>query len=77
MIVRFSINSRVQDPDTRENLIESIRLQATQQGMRAHVYGNSPTLTIEIAGSDEGRLKAFEAAVRLWARNQENGYGQL
>lgn len=77
MQAQFSINSRVQDPDLRENLIESIRLQASQQGMRAIVRGNSPILSIEISGSDEGRLKAFEAAIRLWATNQEDSYGEL
>lgn len=74
MTHQFEVNSGVADPDQRENLIESIRLQARQQGMRAHVQANTgPVMLISVTGSDEGRVLAFEAAIKSWANRRNNG----
>ena len=72
MKTKFVIGVSIANLDTRENLIESIRLQALQQDMIAQVNANDPTMfKITLSGEDRGKLVAFEAAVRTWAREQE------
>lgn len=75
MTTQFELDCGVEDPDQRENLIESIRLQARQQGMKAHVQATTQgsVMIIRVTGPDEGKVLAFEAAIKSWANRRKNG----
>ncbi len=71
MTEKIEVDTGIEDPDQRESLVESIRLQAKQQGLRAEVYANHTTrFTIKIDGNDEGHVLAFAAALTSWARKR-------
>lgn len=67
---RFKISTGISSPDLRENLIESIRLQARQQGMRATVAPEGQDLRITLECTDRGTIIAMEAAIKSWVERQ-------
>lgn len=77
MTEELEIDSGINNPDQRENFIESIRLQAKVQGLVARVYANSDSsqMKVIVDGEDEGRVLAFAAAVKSWTNRREREDG--
>ncbi len=73
--VEFDIDCGISDEDLQQRLINAARDQADAQGFRCLMRRNpnSQTMHVIVRGEDQGKVLAYEAALKSWVLKIRRG----